>query len=276
LWSLVWFHPYRVIFKLNKRSPQALRPVLTRIERRMYFESDLWLYFHMMELSHHNLNQQQTNYTNAIEYIFDAVFQIPRYVKEGRLMYHGETVKFDDEVDCLFSCPQHLPPVDFVKRYGREDPLNWLTRHEHADECSARIKLKRSCSACKGKLRDILCKPKKWYFFRFAMEYAAEHGKPRAQVNDIFIARMVYALVWRAFDLNGRRFVRKARMDSFPKMDELPPEKRTPFLENATKEFIDVAVQRYTWVKLFARNVLIEDLKRDPIRVDRRGTHSAQ
>lgn len=273
VWELVLFRPYRAIFESERRTPQSLRPVLNQIERHMYFQSDDWTFFHFFELPQFNLNSQQAPYINEMKFIVSAIFHIPKDESKTRMKLTEEKLDFDEEVRCLFNCPQHLPPLKFVARYGRAQPIQNFKKGEHDDECYARINLKRSCSGCSGKLVDLLTNPKKPFLLRFAMEYAAEHGKPRQQNNDVFIARMIYALVWRAFNLNTRRFLSFGQMVHMNKANEFTVEKRKRFVEaniGKSRKLADLNLHK---AKQHATAAVLTSLEKNPIRIDRRGNH---
>ena len=200
--KIIAFLTYEEISESTGRSIQSLRPLLNRIERRMYFEMDEWPLFHMMQFSNFNPNKLQRPYNNHIAYVLECIHRIPRAKKPSGMVIDGEKIDFPDEVACLFDCPQHLPPKQFVKKYGKASPIAGFKTYKEQKECADRIRLKRSCGACTSKLIDIWTAEKTLHVFRFAMEYAAKFGKPRKQNYDLFIARMCYYLIWRAFELN--------------------------------------------------------------------------
>lgn len=270
--GLVCFNTYREIATAIHRSPQALRPALVQIERRMYFEFDGWPIFHMLQLSSYNPNRNQIPYRNEIQDIIECVLRVPR--REGRpgMRMPGPKVSFDAELECLYSCPQHLPPNEFVERYGLARPVQSAQRHPLEQECYTRIGLKKSCSSCRSGLRDIWTSDRK-YFFRFAMEYAKRFGKPRPQHVDLFIARMAYVLVWRAFDLNAIHFRAFYTLVHKSEAGNLPPEQRQDFVQTITNKDREHVAQTRMNARNAVAKLVLKHLASDPIRVDRRGVH---
>ena len=272
IWRLCWFHRYADIAKDTGRSPQALRPMLAQIERRMYFESSNWALFHMLILSKYNLNREFRPYENRIESIIDAVHRIPR-APSSEMRIHSETVEFESELACLYDCPQHLPPLKFVERYGPAKPIQNFKPGQHEEECRNRLKRKKHCSKCKSKLIHLWT-GKHSYFFRYAMEYAAHYGKPRPQFTDLFIARMAHVLVWRAFDLNMQTWYYQRQLLLRKEQKQMGLEEGKAYFQS---ELI-AARKRIAKVVNVAKGELmkeaVNDLQRNPIRIDRRGAHA--
>ncbi|MEP1611550.1 MAG: hypothetical protein ABJL72_06460 [Roseobacter sp.] len=97
--SIVGFMTYDEIATNTGRTIQSLRPLLNRIERRMFFDMDGWPLFHMMQLSSHNLNKFQRPYNNHIASILECIHRIPRAKKKTGMSIDGEMVDFASEVE---------------------------------------------------------------------------------------------------------------------------------------------------------------------------------
>lgn len=270
--GLVCFNTYGEIATAIRRSPQALRPALVQIERRMYFECDGWPIFHLFQLSSYNPNRKHIPYINEIPNIIECVLRMPRAKNRLGMRQSGPELSFEAELDCLFTCPQHLPPREFVKRYGLARPINNFKPHPLEQECRTRIGLKKSCSSCKGTLRDTAL-IQRTHFFRFSMEYAARFGKPAQQYTDLFIARMAYFLVWRAFELNADHFVSARLVLHRSHSASLPPEKRMEFIKNRAVGDGKYAKAVIAAARNQVMNIILDDLTKNPIRVDRRGNY---
>ncbi|MFT4012766.1 MAG: hypothetical protein QM682_05055, partial [Paracoccus sp. (in: a-proteobacteria)] len=270
--GLVRFNTYGEIATAIRRSPQALRPVLAQIERRMYFEFDGWPIFHLFQLSSYSLNRKHVPFINEIPNVIECVLRIPRAKNSRGLRTTGPELSLDAEVACLFNCPQHLPPNPFVERYGFARPIQNFRPHPLEQECHTRIGLKKSCSSCPGTLRDSTL-TKKVHFFRYAMEYAARFGKPRHQYVDIFIARMAYALVWRAFDLNMGHFLAVRSLVHRNNSGNLDHDARAEYMKEMVGKDRHHAVAAVNNARKYASNLILDHLVQNPIRVDRRGAH---
>ncbi|MEP1612419.1 MAG: hypothetical protein ABJL72_10895 [Roseobacter sp.] len=161
-----------------------------------------------------------------------------------------------------------------MKKYGIAQPIGNFKKYTAQKECADRIRLKKSCRNCPSKLKYILTADKKSYFFRFAMEYATKFGKPRKQNEDIFIARMAYYLVWRAFDMNLDEYMSYGAMRHSGKAKTMDKERAEQFFKDKMQKDRKKAVEwKLEAMKTGAAYVLSE-LKANPIRLDRRAAHS--
>lgn len=271
VWNLVWFLPYPEVFREVERSPQALRPLLMRIERRMYFEMDAWPFFHMTEFEKHNLNRAFRPYVNYVDAVIDFVHRIPR-ASDTKMKIVAEPIDFADETACLFDCPQHLPPKKFVGRYGLADPMqNTAVRAKLDDECWNRLQRKRHCLKCRSKL-TAMWTGKNSFFFRYAMEYAADRGKPRHQHADLFIARLAYHLVWRAYELNLRAWLFQKQLALRFKARGMSGENGEAYFEEGIRQANQRTLDLYLQVKRHIAHLVLNDLRERPLRIDRRRT----
>ncbi len=269
---LVWFHPYADIFKEMSPSSQALRPILTQIERRMYFDMDRWAVFHLMEFGKYNLNNEFRPYINHVAYYLDAVLRIPRGPR-SKMIVESEITDFQGELDCMFACPQHVAPRKFVERYGVAKPLQVPDSNvPYEDECRNRIARKKHCVGCRSELRHIWTSSEQ-FLFRYAMEYAAKFGKPRAQYADIFIARMVYHLVWRAYDLNLKAWIIQKQITLKSKSLRMQREEGEEFYKKSIHDANKRRQGLYINIKSYLAQLVLRELKENPLRIDRRGLH---
>ena len=272
VWKLVWFRPYAEIIAEQKRSPQALRPILARIERRMYFELDGWAWFHMIEFHKFNLNKNFRPYTDHMAWPVRLINHIPRS-PVARMKIEGDPVEFASEIQCLFDCPQHLPPRQFTEEYGKVNPLqNFDMDIEREEVCWNRIALKKHCLKCKSKLASYWT-DKLNYYFRYAMEYAAEWGKPRDQYADLFIARMVYYLVWRGYELNLRAWNLQRQLVLRKEGTKMSEEQGEEHYQQGFRKANEEMQGLYGNIKRHLAHLVLNDLANSPMRIDRRGAH---
>lgn len=268
VWNLVWFQPYAKIFSVQEKSPQALRPVLSAIERRMYFELDEWPLFHMLELPKHNLNKEFSPYTDHMSYVSELALQVPRSAN-SKMKTGSEKINFRDEVDCLFSCPHHVPPAKFVKRYGYVKVVQNFGPTGNDEECHTRIGLKKVCDQCQSIIRPILCE-RQSYIFRHAMEYAALWGKPKYQYVDLFMARLVYHLVWKGYEVNLRLWLVQMQLLAQAKARKLPPTERETVVKKARQDDFRKAENLHQELKKHLARMVLDNLRDSPVRIDRR------
>ncbi len=275
VFNLANFATYRKIAATMGLSIQGLRPLLNRIERRMYFEIDWWPLFHLLQLSKYNPNVKQRPYNNHLIPMLEIIQRIPRNEDGKGLKIEGQKVNFEDEVACLYSCPQHPPPIQFVEKYGKAKPIGAYKAFKAQTECHSRIALKASCRSCKSKLIDIWTAEKRPHIFRFAMEYCERFGKPRRHNEDIYIARLAYYLVWRGYDMNVDEFLGFSPIRHQAGTGKLRPELRERYIREGFHKDQKQAAELK--MKAIAAGVgyVMADLRERPIRVDRRGNYNA-
>ena len=275
VFNLANFATYREIAATMGLSIQGLRPLLNLIERRMYFEIDWWTLFHLMQLSSYNPNINQRPYNNHLIPMLEIVQRIPRNEDGKGLRIEGEKINFEDEVACLYGCPQHAPPIQFVEKYGKANPIGAYKAFKAQTECHKRIALKSSCRGCKSKLVDIWAAESRPHIFRFAMEYCERFGKPRGNNEDIFVARLAYYLVWRGYDMNVAEFLSFSPLRHKAGTGQLRPDLRDKYVREGYKKDRKQAAELKLKAISTAVGYVMAHLRGRPIRVDRRGNYNA-
>ncbi len=275
VWDLILFKPHREIFERSERSEQALRPVIFKLEERIFLESDDVLSWHLFTLRTLSMHRGYRPFVDECIKAAPFLMALPRNFPGNAIELKSPTTDAESEINCLFDCPQHLPPNEFVRKYGKMEPIGYLPSKQtwpDNQEQITRANLKATCGKCSGLYRTSYAKST--YFLNCAQHFCASHGRPRNQRKDVFLAKLAFHLQWCAWELTTVRFRYMNYMRLVAKLKasskgDYESEKRRIYKEGEWTIRLSRKNARQKLLKL-----ILAELEKNPLRVNRRASKS--
>lgn len=280
VWKLVTFTQYSDIYRELGRSPQALRPLLMRIERRAYVECSELFYWFLAKHPNKGMDQKYGYSVSVLDFASTLFALLPRdsYCERTEELATVSKTDVQAEIDCIFDCPQHVGGKQYIERYGRPRRIMPLLQAKggrpNVSERAKRIGLKRNCGACRSKFKDHLFRRPS--YFCWIQDYAARTGKPRQASAELFVYRLCNFLAMQEWHEASVRFVVARVSDQKKASKRLVLEGKRSEKEariRVAKEFNladDQVKNDLHWLNKEMVDLILECLAADPIRLDRR------